>query len=260
MLPAGLLHLGALQARSWRPNRHAAQHEGGLPPQLCDEKVCVDTPELVITTDPSTVPDMHCVLQEGLSMGGKPVWACGAEEHRPGETAEERPSKPRKRVPPPSMSLAAPARCTGRRALVAAVTAATLGGRPAASWAADLDISARRILAARSTTTKLLEDEQTFRTMVKIGLPTDSLQLPPTLAFAMFKELEPRVAEPGEFMDAAIEYVEYQRDAKDLLALAVLSRGNGAGPDAVQDYVDRSLLAVRGADKALQRMVPLLPS
>ena len=53
---------------------------------------------------------------------------------------------------------------------------------------------------------------------------------------------------------------EYQRDAKDLLALAVLGCVNGAGSEAVQDYVDRSLLSVRGADKALQRMVPLLPS
>lgn len=148
-----------------------------------------------------------------------------------------------------------------RRALVAAATvAAALGGRPTASSAADLDSPARRILVARSTTTKLLEDEATFKTMIKIGLATDTLQLPSTLPFTMFKELEPKVADPGEFMDAAIEYVEYQRDAKDLLALAVYSRVNGAGSEAVQDYLDRSLLSVRGADKALQRMVPLLPS
>jgi len=251
MLSASLIHLGALQTRSWRPNYHASQHSGGQPPRLCDEKACIETPELVITTDPRAEPDMHCVMQEGLSMGGKPVWACATDAAGP--------SEPRKRAPPPAMSLAP---VSGRRAVVAAVAAAAaLGGQPSASLAAaGLDAPNLRILAARSTTTKLLEDEATFKTMIKVGLATDTLQLPPTLPFTMFKELEATVTDPGEFMDAAIEYVEYQRDAKDLLALAVLGRVNGAGSEAVQDYVDRSLLSVRGADKALQRMVPLLPA
>ena len=86
---------------------------------------------------------------------------------------------------------------------------------------------------------------------------TGQLRMPPNLSFALFKELEPRVKDEGAFMDAAIEYVEYARDANDLFALALLSRTNGGN---VEDYLDRSLVAFRGADKALRRMVPLLPS
>ena len=38
-----------------------------------------------------------------------------------------------------------------------------------------------------------------------------------------------------------------------------MSRTNGGGPLAVQDYLDRAMFAAKGAGKALDRMVPLLP-
>eukprot|EP00320_Phaeocystis_rex_P001696 CAMPEP_0119069722 /NCGR_PEP_ID=MMETSP1178-20130426/28287_1 /TAXON_ID=33656 /ORGANISM="unid sp, Strain CCMP2000" /LENGTH=118 /DNA_ID=CAMNT_0007051515 /DNA_START=61 /DNA_END=417 /DNA_ORIENTATION=+ len=42
---------------------------------LCDEDTtCVETQHMVLCTEPS--PDMKCVLQEGLAIDGKPVWAC----------------------------------------------------------------------------------------------------------------------------------------------------------------------------------------
>ena len=55
------------------------------------------------------------------------------------------------------------------------------------------------------------------------------------------------------------EYIEYTRDANDLIELARMSRTNGGGPAAVQDYLERAIFAAKGAGKALDRMVPLLP-
>ena len=43
---------------------------------LCDEEAasCVETQQMVLCTEPND--GMHCVLQEGLAIEGKPVWAC----------------------------------------------------------------------------------------------------------------------------------------------------------------------------------------
>ena len=98
-----------------------------------------------------------------------------------------------------------------------------------------------------------------MRTMTSMGIATAALE-PPLLSFRLFQKLETRVHDPETFMSAAIEYVEYARDATDLFALARLSRSNGAGPVAVADYLDRAMVAARGADKALGQLVPLLPA
>ena len=95
--------------------------------------------------------------------------------------------------------------------------------------------------------------------VLQLGLPLGTLKPPPNLQFALFKRLEASVKDPGEFMDAAIEYVEYARDANDLVELARMSRTNGGGPLATADYLDRACDAARGASKALDRMVPLMP-
>lgn len=116
------------------------------------------------------------------------------------------------------------------------------------------------VLSAQRDVRRLLDDEETFRSMVTIGLPTGSLQMPPQILFNLFKRLEGSTRDPGEFMDAAIEYVEYSRDANDLIELARLTRTNGGGPQALQDYLDRAMAAAKGAARALDRMVPLLPS
>jgi hypothetical protein len=117
------------------------------------------------------------------------------------------------------------------------------------------------ILQAQKDARVLLEDEQTFRTMITIGLPTSgtSVQVPPNLSFSLFKRIENSAIDPGEFMDAAIEYIEYTRDANDLVELARMARTNGGGRLAVADYLDRAVEAVKGSDRALARMVPLLP-
>merc|ERR1712166_1703059 len=72
-------------------------------------------------------------------------------------------------------------------------------------------------------------DEQTFKTVVQLGLPLGTLQMPPNLQFSLFRGLENKVRDPGDFMDAAIEYIEYARDANDLFQLAQMSHTNGNG-------------------------------
>jgi hypothetical protein len=128
--------------------------------------------------------------------------------------------------------------------------------RPAPVAAA---LDAFPILSARRDVSRLLDDEDTFRAMVRIGLPTGTLQMPPIILFNLFKRLEDQSSNPDVFMDGAIEYIEYTRDANDLLELARLSRTNGGGARLVDDYLDRSLDAARGASRALDRMIPLLP-
>jgi len=115
------------------------------------------------------------------------------------------------------------------------------------------------IMAARNVVQKLVKDEQAVRTMTTMGMSTAPLE-PPAIAFRTFQKLEKRVSDPETFMDAAIEYVEYSRDATDLFALARLGRANGAGQLAIADYLDRAMVAAKGADKALSVLVPLLPS
>ena len=52
---------------------HILAH-GNATTWLCDDGSCVETEHMVLCTEP--IEGMHCVLQEGLSIDGKPVWAC----------------------------------------------------------------------------------------------------------------------------------------------------------------------------------------
>ena len=122
------------------------------------------------------------------------------------------------------------------------------------------------VLAAQSSLRWLsnTEDVATFKTMLKIGLPitpTSQLQTPPIILFAIFKAIEPTLPErdAGPFMDAAIEYVEYTRDADDLVSLAIGAKRQNAAAAVVDDYVERAVAAIQGAKRAADRMVPLLP-
>jgi len=48
---------------------------GPDPGLLCGDTACVET-EIFLCTSLSHEPGLECVLQEGLSINGKPVWAC----------------------------------------------------------------------------------------------------------------------------------------------------------------------------------------
>jgi hypothetical protein len=55
-----------------------------------------------------------------------------------------------------------------------------------------------------------------------------------------------------------IEYIEFTRDANDLVDLARGARRQGAPQEVVSDYVTRAVDAAVGAKKALDVMVPML--
>ena len=70
--------------------------------------------------------------------------------------------------------------------------------------------------------------------MVRIGLPsTGRLSAPPIIQFNLFKTIEASMAEAdaGPFMDAAIDYIEFARDANDLVDLA-----RGARRQVTREY------------------------
>ena len=121
------------------------------------------------------------------------------------------------------------------------------------------------ILAAQSSVKATLADEETFVTLVKLGLPLSGrLQTPPIILFGVFKQLEPLSKDPDAWAVAAVDYVENTRDADDLRALAKaaaqeVARGDTRMAAAVQDYTDRMMVAVRGSAKALEQLVPLIP-
>ena len=159
---------------------------------------------------------------------------------------------------------------TTRRQWLGAASSLLLSGAAAPALAELVDVASLPdggetyifpILAAQRDVQRLLKDEASFRTMVSIGLPSTSLPMPPLLSFSVFKRIEESARDPGAFMDGAIEYVEYSRDANDLLRLAEVARATGGERAAasVADYLDRAMEAARGSERALARLVPLLP-
>ena len=54
---------------------------------LCDDGSCVETQHMVLCTEPNDA--MRCVLQEGLSIDGKPVWACAPVNLESRESSRE---------------------------------------------------------------------------------------------------------------------------------------------------------------------------
>ena len=276
LVPAGKLYLTAQLELDERASRVAALTSGA-----------VDGNAVLRFNDGRVVIKEASAMQQAAGLSELKV--VGSLEAKPAARAPPPPPPASLRMPPPPASpppdspppAAPPSLLSSpllpRRALLAAASVAASvgvygGAAPLPATAADLsalasrplggeslDVSSFQILAAQASAKKLLADEETYKTMAMMGLPTSSLGMPPNLPFALFKRYEPLVKDPDAFMDAAIEYVEYARDGNDLLALASMARTNGGGPSAVKDYVERALESARGAAKALDRLVPLLP-
>ena len=111
---------------------------------------------------------------------------------------------------------------TRRAALRSAVGA--LGLTTAQRAVAATNADAEKVRVASRELNELLKNEDALRFKV---LVEGSGKLPIAVSFITFQKLEKDCGD--DFMGAAIEYAETYKDAKDLVKLAVLSKGDGGG-------------------------------
>ena len=129
------------------------------------------------------------------------------------------------------------------------------------------------ILGAQRTLDKLLAEEVVFRSLIKTGLPTGELQLPPVIAPSLFERLASRVRDAEALREAGMCYVREARDADELVAFAMRSLSLGKQAEAekrvaeaasreveLDEYVERAMAAAQRASLALARVVTLLPA
>jgi hypothetical protein len=167
---------------------------------------------------------------------------------------------------------------TRRAALRSAVGA--LGLTTAQRAVAATNAEAEKVRVASRELSELLKNEDALRFKVLVeGSGTDSAsvaslpparhrrdathdaahagKLPIAVSFITFQKLEKDCGD--DFMGAAIEYAETYKDAKDLVKLAVLSKGDGGGPDVATRYYERALPNLKDAAAKLDDVVKLLP-
>ena len=129
------------------------------------------------------------------------------------------------------------------------------------------------ILGAQRTLDKLLAEEVVFRSLIKTGLPTGELQLPPVIAPSLFERLASRVRDAEALREAGKCYVREARDADELVAFAMRSLSLGKQAEAekrvaeaasreveLDEYLERAMAAAQRASLALARVVTLLPA
>ena len=143
---------------------------------------------------------------------------------------------------------------TRRVALRHAAGAAALGLTAAQRAVAATNAEAEKVRVASRELNELLRNEDALRFKV---LVEGSGKLPIAVSFITFQKLEKDCGD--DFMGAAIEYAETYKDAKDLVKLAVLSKGDGGGPDVATRYYERALPNLKDAAAKLDDVVKLLP-
>ena len=169
---------------------------------------------------------------------------------------------------------------TRRRIALKNLAVGTLGLTTAQRAVAATNAEAEKVRVASRELTELLKNEDALRFKVLVeGSGTDSAsvasppparhrrdathdathagKLPIAVSFITFQKLEKDCGD--DFMGAAIEYAETYKDAKDLVKLAVLSKGDGGGPDVATRYYERALPNLKEASAKLDAVVKLLP-
>ena len=134
---------------------------------------------------------------------------------------------------------------------------------------------AAQVRATSKSIKDLLEDKEAFVAAYVAG-DSNAPALPPQVPFATFQALE-KTADP-EFMEAAIDYAEAYRGAKDLIKLAKLTKQKvvvstkeqgkprvdtemfygdapGSGLSSTKEYAERALQEVLGASLALDAAI-----
>jgi len=175
-----------------------------------------------------------------------------------------------------------PAAALSRRAAVNAGAAALAGLAPFAATAA-AKVPEKESKLVKSTAAELktvLENKESFITDLANGVE-GSGKLPAPIPFTTFQKLE-ATADP-EFMEAAIDYAEAFRGAKDLVKLAKLAKSKvmvttkeagkpmvkdemnyadapGSGLSSAEEYAKRAANELVGASVALDAAVKFMGS
>lgn len=118
------------------------------------------------------------------------------------------------------------------------------------------------ILMAKRAVENILENEENFRKLVRLSLPTGALQLPPEINPNVFERHAERCtdADAASLRAAARCYVRAAYDANELVEFAYRGRAQKRLSDEqVVEYLDGALTACRKCKDALGTIVALLP-
>ena len=118
------------------------------------------------------------------------------------------------------------------------------------------------LLMAKRAVENILENEENFRKLVRLSLPTGALQLPPEINPNVFERHAERCtdADAASLRAAARCYIRAAYDANELVEFAYRGRAQKRLSDEqVVEYLDGALTACRKCKDALGTIVALLP-
>ena len=110
------------------------------------------------------------------------------------------------------------------------------------------------IQAAQGGVDALLADEETFRAIVAMGLPTGSLQMPPRIEKGVFLNLELSATDPTALRAAAEAYTQDAAKAEEYLTYAEGAQLQGDN-ESIRANLDAAFAAVQRCKTSLQRVL-----
>ena len=110
------------------------------------------------------------------------------------------------------------------------------------------------IQAAQGGVDALLADEETFRAIVAMGLPTGSLQMPPRIEKGVFLNLELSATDPTALRAAAEAYTQDAAKAEEYLTYAEGAQLQGDN-ERIRANLDAAFAAVQRCKTSLQRVL-----
>lgn len=115
------------------------------------------------------------------------------------------------------------------------------------------------ITAAQRGIDALLADEEAFRAVVTMGLPTGPLQMPPALEKGVFLNLELSATDPAALRAAAQAYMLEAAKADENLTYAEGAQLQGDS-ESIRTNLDAAFAAVRKCQASLQRVLAEVPA
>lgn len=115
------------------------------------------------------------------------------------------------------------------------------------------------VQAAQRGVDALLADEETFRAVVTMGLPTGVLQMPIRMEKGVFLNLELSVTDPTALRAAAEAYMQDAAKAEEYLTYAEGAQLQGDS-ESIRAYLDSAFAAAKRCQTSLQRVLAQLPA